>query len=602
MRKSILRPGAQLVAICLTALLLGSCQKQTQYDENPGGGTPVQPVLPSPISATLSGTILDETGAAASGATVQVGTKTVSTDSRGFFRITGAALDKNQALVTATKSGYFKAYRTFAATSGANEVVIKLAKRNVTGTVDGAAGGTATLTNGSKVTLPANGVVDASSGAAYTGAVKVYASYIDPSTPDFGQTVPGSLMADDKDGQRVLLNSFAMLAVELEGAAGQKLQIKSGSQASLTFAIPTAAQASAPATIPLWYVDETSGLWKEQGTATKAGNTYVGTVTHFSFWNCDVPKSGVYVNFTLLNQTGQPLGGTTIRLTRSTSAEWNSSSYGLTDSLGQVGGMVPVNQAVMLAVMSPCGTVLYSQTVGPFSTATTVPPITVNLPAANTTIVTGTVLNCNGSAVTNGFVIVTGNNIAHYGALNASGQFSVSLISCPGAVLSVIGIDVGGSAQSLTSNLSGASGTVNAGNITACGNSSAQFITWTIDGGAPRTYSSPQDSLQFEMYPNGSGPNAPDWQLILWAVPRNGGASQAFYFNTFAMPVNGSTSGIATGLSIPGFTVTNDIVTFNFPTWPASIGEYLEGTLTGTFTSGGTPHSFTASYRLRRVN
>ncbi|RYY41077.1 MAG: carboxypeptidase regulatory-like domain-containing protein [Chitinophagaceae bacterium] len=589
-----------LVALTLTAVTLGGCLKTETFVDN-GAPNNAQPVLPAPITATLTGTVLDETGAPAGNVSVRVGAQTASTDARGFFRITGAGLDKNQAVVTATKSGYFKAYRTFAATSGANNVVIKLAKRNVAGTVDAATGGSATLANGSKVTLAAAGVVDASNGAAYTGAVKVYAHYIDPSAQDFGQTVPGSLLADDKNGGRVVLNSFGMLAVELEGSAGQKLQIKPGSTATLTFAIPTAAQASAPATIPLWYVDETSGLWKEQGTATKTGNTYVGTVAHFSFWNCDVPQSGAYVHFTLQNQTGQPLVGATVRLTRS-SGGWNSSGYGWTDSLGQVSGMVPANEPLTLSVITMCGTSIYTQNVGPFSSATTVPPLTVNVPAANTMTITGTLQNCNGGPVTDGYVIVTGDNVSHYGAVGANGQFSVSLLSCSGSAVSVIGIDNAGAAQSPATTVSSTSGTANVGNLTACGISVAEYITWSIDGGAPLTYSSPQDSIQFEMYPNGSGPNAPDWQLILWAVPRNGGTNQAFYFNTFAMPANGSTSGIATGLSIPGFTVTNDVVNFTFTTWPFSIGEYLVGTFSGTFNSGGAPHSFSANFRLKRVN
>ncbi|WP_165917247.1 carboxypeptidase-like regulatory domain-containing protein [Flaviaesturariibacter aridisoli] len=596
-----MRFRSTLAAFAVLALSLGSCLKHDTYAPDDPGTAPSQPVLPDPITATLNGTVLDETGAPAGNVTVQVGAQTASTDARGFFRITGAALDKNQAVLTATKTGYFKAYRTFAATAGANEVVIKLAKRMVTGTVDAATGGSATLANGSRVTLPAAGVVDASNGAAYTGAVKVYAQYIDPSAPDFGQTVPGSLLADDKNGGRVVLNSFGMLAVELEGSAGQKLQIKPGSTASLTFAIPAAAQASAPATIPLWYVDETSGLWKEQGSAVKTGNTYVGTVSHFSFWNCDVPESGAYVHFTLVNQNGQPLVGTTVQLTRS-SGGWNSPAYGWTDSLGQVSGMVPVNVPLTLSVITMCGTSIYTQNVGPFSSTTTVPPITINVPAANAMTITGTLQNCNGSPVTNGYVIITGNNVGHYGAVNANGQFSVSLLSCPGAAVSVVGIDHAGAVQSTATSVPGASGTVNVGNVTACGNSVAQFITWTIDGGAPRTYSAPQDSIQYEMYPNGTGPNSPDWQLILWAVPRNGGNNQAFYFNTFALPANGSTSGIAQGLSIPGFTVTNDVVNFTFTNWPFSTGEYLVGTLSGTFTSTGTPHSFTANFRLKRVN
>src|SRR5699024_2442392 len=136
------------------------------------------------------------------------------------------------------------------------QVVIKLVKKSLGGTVDAAAGGEVSLNNGTKISLPANGVVKASTNSVYTGAVNVYAVYIDPTATDILERVPGSFMANDKDGKRVLLSSYGMMAVELESSAGEKLQIKTGGTATLTSPIPAAAQASAPATIPLWYVDE----------------------------------------------------------------------------------------------------------------------------------------------------------------------------------------------------------------------------------------------------------------------------------------------------------------------------------------------------------
>jgi hypothetical protein len=75
----------------------------------------------------------------------------------------------------------------------------------------------------------------------------------------------------------------------LESAAGEKLQISTGNTAKLNFSIPSSLQAAAPNTIALWYVDEKTGLWKEEGMATKNGNAYEGDVKHFTYWNCDYP-------------------------------------------------------------------------------------------------------------------------------------------------------------------------------------------------------------------------------------------------------------------------------------------------------------------------
>jgi hypothetical protein len=112
--------------------------------------------------------------------------------------------------------------------------VIKLAKKNLGGTISSGNGGDVTLVNGTRISLPANSIIKASDNSNYTGTVNVYASYIDPTGADIFYTVPGSLMANDKDGKRVFLNSFGMMAVELESSAGEKLQIKSGNEAILT--------------------------------------------------------------------------------------------------------------------------------------------------------------------------------------------------------------------------------------------------------------------------------------------------------------------------------------------------------------------------------
>ena len=57
-----------------------------------------------------------------------------------------------------------------------NFVKLKLIPKVLTGTVDAATGGTVTLTDNSHVTLLANSVVVKSTGAAYTGTIKVYAA------------------------------------------------------------------------------------------------------------------------------------------------------------------------------------------------------------------------------------------------------------------------------------------------------------------------------------------------------------------------------------------------------------------------------------------
>src|SRR5690606_555839 len=104
---------------------------------------------------------------------------------------------------------------------------------------------------------------------------------------------------------------------------------------------------SAPATIPLWYFDETKGMWIEEGSATLQGNTYTGTVTHFSFWNWDIPFSAIIMELTLVDQNNNPLQNYTIKLTNTANSDWRS---GTTNADGWVGGLTYSNATLTLEV------------------------------------------------------------------------------------------------------------------------------------------------------------------------------------------------------------------------------------------------------------
>src|SRR5688572_4306084 len=291
-----------------------NCQKEARTvgdgTETPANGNNTNTAVP--VTSTLQGNVTDENGKPAVDVAIKVGNSTTTTDSKGYFRIADAQLDKNASLVTAVKDGYFKAFRSFSATTGVNQVMIQLIKKANAGVIKADAGGQVTLANGSVISLPANGIVK--SGSAYNGNVNIYATYIDPVAAEIGQRMPGSFMANDKNNNRVTLSSYGMLAVELESPAGEKLQIANSSTAMLTIPVPASIQASAPSTIPLWYLDEQTGIWKEEGTAVKNGNAYTGAVKHFSYWNADVSVPTVSFTATLQTSGGKPLAYTYVRI------------------------------------------------------------------------------------------------------------------------------------------------------------------------------------------------------------------------------------------------------------------------------------------------
>ncbi len=587
----------QIISVLLLSLLFVQCQKELSYIGEPDPETPqVVVVNPEPIIANLQGNILDENNQPSVGVNVTVGTKTVTTDSKGYFRINNASLDKGTSLVIASKAGYFKGLRVFQATAGTNQVVIKLIRKTIAGTINGATGGDVTLSNGTKVQLPANSVVEAFSGNAYTGSVVVSAAYIDPTATDIALRVPGSFAATDKNGSRVMLTSYGMMAVELESPTGTKLQIKTGSVATLTSPIPPAAQATAPSSISLWFVDEQTGLWKEEGTANKQGNNYVGEVKHFSFWNCDVSQNSISISMTLQSNVS-PLVHATVRITRSGTG-WQTVGYGYTDALGHVSGIVPPNESLLLEVLSPCGNVIYSQAIAPLTQSTDLGIITVAGPTTSVVNFTGKIVDCNGNAVTNGYAIITVSNMVRYAATDASGNFSVCFISCSGSstTAQVIGVDQATQTQSSVSNVTITLPATNAGNIVACGISSAQFINYTLDGTNYSITSAANDSLTGYFSSQGTTFS----NVIIYGNQNPSVGNDNIYFNI----KNANTIGTypLSEISAQGFS-GNMLATPIYGTltgFASAVGDFYEGSFSGQFTDSSISHTISTTFRVRR--
>ena len=583
----------RLLMLLFLAFSFFQCQKDLSYVGEPDP-IPVIPeaIKPEPITATLQGNILDENNQPAAGVSITVGTKTTNTNATGYFRIVSASLDKKSALVVAEKVGYFKGLRVFAATSGTNQVTIKLVKKTLAGTVGAASGGAVTLANGAKVSLPANGVVVAASGSAYTGDVRVYAAYINPLASDISQTVPGSFAANDKTGKRVSLSSYGMMAVELASNTGEKLQIKTGSAATLTTPIPPTVLASAPATISLWSVDETAGLWKEEGTATKIGNNYVGDVSHFSFWNCDQPINAVYLSMTIHTPDSLPLVYAIVKITRSGTG-FQTSAYGYTDSLGQVSGLVPANESLLVEILDPCYNVAYTQTLAALTQNTYLGIITV---AASSYLNTfkGKLLNCSGLPVINGYALISINNLVRYAAVDSVGNFDIKFITCASSATTaqVIAVDNATQQQSAVSTVMLTSPLTNVGSITACGTSSAQYINYTLDGTAYSLTSTANDSMT--AYTAGQGGINTTYIM--------GNSNSSSNYINFSSPAGATGPFPIQQFSVQNFNNVTLIQPFNvtFTQFATTVGSFYEGSFSGSFTDSTITHTISTTFRVRR--
>lgn len=576
-------------AICVLSI---HCQREVS--DFPGGGDNNN--NKSPINATVQGNVVDQNGQPAAGVAIKVGNKIATTDNKGYFRIVKANLDKKTSLVTAEKPGYFTAYRVFSATSGANYVTIQLIQKTLIGTI-AATGGEVTLPNGAKVALPANAVVKKGTTTAYTGTINVYAAYIDPTAATIANQVPGSFLAENTNDERVVLTSYGMMAVELESTSGEKLQIASGVKATLTVPVPSSLQGSAPATIPLWYVDEQTGLWQQEGQATKSGNNYVGEVSHFSFWNCDISANAVILTVTLKDVEGGALVHAQVRLTIASSG-WQS--YGWTDSVGQVSGYVPNGQAMLLEVLDQCGNAIYSQNVGPITSNTNLGNITVTSSSQSIVHIKGKLVNCTGANVTNGYAIITIGNVSRYAAVNINGDFDLTVTRCSSSpnTCDIVAVDNATQQQGTATNVAITVPATNAGILTACGVSAVQFINYTVDGNNYTLSTTvPGDSVM-AYYGQGSfsiyGRNLSGSKIInLGANVSNVSTPAAGTYPLSWVSLQNINSASA---MIPPSNIT-------FTNFPAVAGDFYEGNLSGSFkdsTNLTITHTMSATFRIRK--
>lgn len=380
------------------------------------------------VNRNFIGQIVNENSQPIEGVEIKIGSITKYTDSKGVFVIKGAEVYEKFAYITAKKAGFINGSRTVVPNSESNTIKIMMLTATVQATVVSGTASNVTLSNGTKVAF--DGTFKTEAGAAYSGSVKVMMHHLDPSDATTRDKMPGSLMAQNATGSQRILETYGMMNVELQDASGNKLQI--ANPTSIEMPINALQSASAPNTIPLWYFDETAGYWKEEGSATKVGNKYIGTVNHFSWWNCDAQFPTVSLGITVVNSNQVPMAGVRVELVRNNqNGGWNVPGY--TNVVGQVSGLVPANETLTMKIYSNnsvCASQsIYTQQIGPFSSNTALPIVVIPASSLNTTIVQGTLTNCSNASVTNGYVwLQTAGQFLYTQVTN--GSFSFTVLNC----------------------------------------------------------------------------------------------------------------------------------------------------------------------------
>lgn len=543
------------------------------------------------VTASVQGRVLDENGQPVQGAAVTSGTSSTSTDENGVFNFSDIDLSSRFGYVKVVKQGYFTGSRSILTkAASSNYVTITLIPRTVKGSFTASSGGSVAVQTGDTVSFDASSVVNAATNVAYTGTVHVYASYLDPLANDMSEHMPGDLRGIGLDGKETLLQSFGMMVVELEGDGGEKLQIAAGKQASLSMKIPDALKASVPASIPLWYFNDTTGKWIEQGKATRKGDQLCGNTSHFTWWNYDAPTGAVNLKVRVVDQHGLPLAYTCVQMTSPTLG----TKSGYTDVDGYVFGLVPKGQTLQLKVISKCGTELAGANVGPALADQDLGTLTVHSDIATLTL-SGTVVNCGGATVDSGYVNVTVEGLNYRGAVS-KGVFSVNVTRCAISTISVsmVAGDYKTLQQGSITTLSVDTGKTDAGQLTACGTSIDQYISITVDGSTYKV-SSPPDSVSYW---------ASGGSSTFWATPANGSSGSDIQFALQNLSGTGPYSTVYLNL-----TTANNRRFYQNGTMECTISQYgnvnefILGGLSGTLrdSTAQTNYPMTGSFKVRRT-
>lgn len=432
------------------------------------------------INTSISGVVMDEEGDPIEDAQISLGQYTSQTDDNGFFYLKDIKADENGANVKAEKSGFHTTSQlVFPKLNSVEFVQFTLIKSDESGRLRAEDGGIIPITGGASVEFPPNGFE--LSGTPFTGEVVVHATFIDPLADDLFQRMPGSLLGIAADGQVLGMTTFGMIGVELFSTSGQKLELADDAKAKLTFPLPAEIIGEAPSEIHLWHYDEDQGYWIEEGRATLDGDNYIAEVSHFSFWNCDDPFPTIELDGRIVNTSGTGVAGTQVKLTRQ--APTNNTGFAYTDGAGNYKGKVPKDEILDLEIYDPCGELVHSKTIGPFSTNHTLADEVVDLPVEIE--FTGNLVDCMNEAVENGYIkVFDDEHIYGYLIPENDGSISSSISLCEEVDFKVVGVDLENSLASddipITFNTD-----VDLGTIEACDNI-VPTITVIING---ETYS-----------------------------------------------------------------------------------------------------------------
>lgn len=269
------------------ALLLGACMVRAGNPEGTRGKfTPY---------AGLSGRVVDTTGHPVAGAKVESAGLTAISDTQGHFALAAPTRFPKRLTLRVTHPDFATAALPIAASAFQGSfMTARLRPVLVKKRLSSAQGGA--------IVLPGAG--DRKNGAllfppgflATPGDVDIAVAAVQPFAKDDLEAFPGSFEATVPGGQGDMLETLGTLEVQIT-RGGEAIAEPLAKKAILQLRLsPTqATRFGEGATVPAWWLDETTGVWQPEGSArviTQNGVLMTEfSAGHFTWWNADRPLS-----------------------------------------------------------------------------------------------------------------------------------------------------------------------------------------------------------------------------------------------------------------------------------------------------------------------
>ena len=326
--------------------------------DNDGGRAEDTIIVDVRTAGSINGKITDyNTASGLNDVTISVNSIEVKSNAKGEYNLTNIYSDE-RVVVKIEKDGY-------AVTSKIAEVIenettnnfnVSLLPIGITQEFDQSTDTNIQVPSSTaQVSISSNSLVLAN-GSLPEGSVTAHLTPIDPSLDI--NLMPGDMFTGSSSALAPI-ESYGAIIANFADAQNNKLNLANG--ATSTIRIPISSKgATIPDSIPLYYFDEEKGIWVEEGTATRNGDYYEGTVTHFSTWNADYLFDNITVTGCVEDTDGNKISRARIQLD---GVDYNGQTYTHTNSNGEF-SITAKSNAISVLVAKKSGKVSNTVKIG----------------------------------------------------------------------------------------------------------------------------------------------------------------------------------------------------------------------------------------------